>query len=221
MGSLTPSASQRRCVLVGGARISRYDRIRDLLREGDFYIFCDCGLDHLAGLGVTPDLAVGDFDSYSGPRPETEVILLPREKDDTDLLFAAREAVSRGFTDFLLLGAFGGRLDHTLGNLAVLMFLDTEGKTAQAVTDYEILQVVSRQSAFVDPEFSYFSVLSLEPRSQGVCIRDAEYPLENAELTSEYPLGISNRTLPGRTAEVSVEQGRLLLMKGLTPLPGG
>ena len=53
----------RRCVIIGGADIGRYDRIRAYLRADDFYICCDSGLKHREGLGIAPDLNVGDFES--------------------------------------------------------------------------------------------------------------------------------------------------------------
>ena len=56
-----------RCVIVGGAVIDDYDVIRGYLKPEDFYIICDCGLRHETGLGVKPDLVVGDFDSWEQP----------------------------------------------------------------------------------------------------------------------------------------------------------
>ena len=47
----------------------------------------------------------------------------------------------------------------------------------------------------------------------GIRIRDAKYPLENAEIRSEYQFGISNEVLPGKTARVTVQEGKLLLVK--------
>ena len=54
-----------RCVIAGGADIADYERIRERLREDDFFIFCDSGLKHRKGLGRIPDLIVGDFDSVA------------------------------------------------------------------------------------------------------------------------------------------------------------
>ena len=56
--------SGRRCVIVGGAPIQNYTEIRRYLHSEDYYIFCDCGLNHRKMLGVEADLIVGDFDSW-------------------------------------------------------------------------------------------------------------------------------------------------------------
>ena len=125
----------RRCVIIGGADIGRYGRIRAQLRADDFYICCDSGLKHRPGLSITPNLIVGDFDSHTNPHLDTETIVLPCEKDDTDTVFAVKEALKRGFQDFLLIGVIGGRLDHTLGNVSLLLMLDTQGKHAAALDD--------------------------------------------------------------------------------------
>ena len=131
-----------RCVIVSGAPIGDYERIRGYLREDDFYLFCDGGLRHSAGLRAEPDLVVGDFDSHEKPEGRAEIIALPREKDDTDTVFAAREAVRRGFDDFLLVGAAGGRMDHTIGNLSLLHWLAEQRKTAVLADDWSDMRVV-------------------------------------------------------------------------------
>jgi thiamine pyrophosphokinase len=55
----------KKCVIVGGADIRDYGRIRGLLTEEMVFIFCDSGLRHLEALGRKPDLIVGDFDSIA------------------------------------------------------------------------------------------------------------------------------------------------------------
>lgn len=205
----------KRCVIVGGADIGRYDRVRAHLREDDFYICCDSGLKHREGLGIVPDLIVGDFDSHENPRLDTETIVLPREKDDTDTVFAVKEALKRGFEDFLLVGVTGGRLDHTLGNLSILLMLDGQGKRAAAVDDFSELEIVSGKPAFIPDRYAFFSLLNISGTARGIVIKNARYPLDGAEITCEYQYGISNEPLPGQTAEVSLKEGRLLLVKVL------
>ena len=203
----------KRCVVVGNAGIRRYSSLLPYLRSDDYYIFCDGGLRHASPLGVTPDLAVGDFDSGERPSGPFEIISLPREKDDTDSVSAVREAIARGFDEFLLLGVFGGRLDHSLGNLSILLYLDTLGKRATAADDFGDMEIISRATAEVPPVFSYFSLLALTGPARGVTVEDAKYPLRGAEITPEYAYGISNEPLPGRTARISVQDGRLLLVR--------
>ncbi len=205
----------RRCVIIGGADIGRYDRIRAHLRKDDFFICCDSGLDHGEALGIAPDLIVGDFDSHERPYLDTETIVLPCEKDDTDTVFAVKEALKRGFQDFLLIGAIGGRLDHTLGNLSLLLLLDAQGKSAVALDDYSQMEIVSDKPVRIEDRYPYFSLLNISGLAKGICIRNAKFPLFDAEITCEYQYGISNEVLPGMTAEVSVEKGRLLLVKVL------
>ena len=203
----------KRCVVVGGADIGQYDRIRAYLREDDFLICCDSGLKHREGLGILPNLIVGDFDSHENPHLDVETIVLPREKDDTDTVFAVKEALKRGFQEFLLVGVMGGRLDHTLGNVSLLLMLDSQGKKAVALDDYSEMEIVSDRPAYIEDRYPYFSLLNISGLAQGVTIRNAKFPLTDGEITCEYQYGISNEVLPGMTSEVTVKNGRLLLVK--------
>ena len=202
-----------RCVVIAGAAIGNYHKARSYLRHGDWYVFCDSGLYHREALGVQPDLIVGDFDSHPQPQLPIETIVLPCEKDDTDTVYAVKEALSRGFDEFLFLGVVGGRLDHTLGNVSLLLMLDTKDIPAKIVDDYAEMEIVSGKAVSIDDSFSYFSLLNISGQAEGICIRGAKYSLENAVISCEYQYGVSNEVPPGCKAEVSVQNGRLLLIK--------
>lgn len=202
----------RRCVIVGGAPIGKPEAIRPCLRGDDYMVYCDCGLRHAEALGRAPDLIVGDFDSHENPHAAVETIVLPHEKDDTDSFFAAGEALRRGYRDFLLLGLVGARLDHTLGNLALLAMLDGAGARAMLVDDFSETEIVSH-GAEVSDRFAYFSLLPLGGTAKGVTVTGAKYPLTDAELRPDSSLGVSNEVLPGGTAEIRVGEGRLLLVR--------
>ena len=189
MGDETVS-EKKRCVIVGGADIGDYARVKQYLREDDAVVFCDSGLKHMEALGVKPALIVGDFDSHCNPHLDVETIVLPCEKDDTDTVFAVKTMVQRGYDDFLLIGVIGARLDHTLGNVSILLYLDSLGKKAEIVDDYSEMQIVSKDEVSIE-----------------------KYPLDGAEITCEYQYGVSNEVLPGKTAKISVRDGKLLLIK--------
>lgn len=203
----------RRCVIIGGADIGNYDFIREKISTDDYFIFCDSGLKHQKKLGVTPNLIIGDFDSYEKPQVEIETIVLPCEKDDTDTVFAVKEAVNRGFDDFLLIGAVGGRLDHTLCNVSILLKLYSIGKTAVIIDDYSDMQIVGRKTAFVDDSYAFFSLVNITGNAKGITVRNAKYPLKNAEITCDYQYGVSNEPLKGKITEITVKDGELLLIK--------
>jgi len=211
--TLLREEDMRRCVIIGGAGIERYDIVRARLRDDDYFVFCDSGLRHAEGLGASPDLIVGDFDSHENPHMDVETIVLPREKDDTDTFFAAKEMLSHGFEEFLLVGVIGARLDHTLANLSILLMLDTAGKNAKAVDDYSEMEIVSSGPAFIEETYSFFSLLNITGEAEGVTIENAKYPLENAAIECDYQYAVSNEVLPGKVARVSVAKGRLLLIK--------
>lgn len=203
----------KRCVIVGGADINNYEYIRSCLQKDDSIVFCDSGLKHLEKLQVKPSLIVGDFDSHDNPHLDVETIVLPCEKDDTDTVFAVKEALKRGFDDFLLIGVIGARLDHTLGNVSILLMLDNAGKKGKIIDDYSEMEIVSKEPVYVDDSFAYFSLLNISGTAKGITIENAKYPLVNAEITSEYQYGISNEALHGKMVKVSIEEGKLLLIK--------
>ena len=203
----------KRCVIVGGADIQNYAFIREKLCADDYVVFCDSGLKHLEHLQVLPSLIVGDFDSHENPHLDVETIVLPCEKDDTDTVYAVKEAINRGFDDFLLIGVVGARLDHTLGNVSILLYLDSLGKKGSIIDDYSEMEIVSDEPGSICDQYSFFSLLNITGCAKGITITGAKYPLDGGEITCEYQYGISNEVLPGRTAQVAVASGKLLLIK--------
>ena len=203
----------KRCVIVGGADIGNYAYIREALTADDYVVFCDSGLRHMEQLRAKPSLIVGDFDSHENPHLDAETIVLPCEKDDTDTVYAVKEAVRRGFDAFLLVGVVGGRLDHTLGNVSILLYLDAIGKKGVIIDDYSEMEIVSSAPAHISDAYAFFSLLNITGCARGISIQNAKYPLVNGEITCEYQYGVSNEVLPGKTAIVSLREGKLLLIK--------
>ena len=212
--------TMNRCVIIGAARIGDYAHMRKIIRDEDFVIYCDGGLMHFSkdGLDRAPDLVVGDFDSYQLPEgfaDTVETIVLPCEKDDTDTVYAMKEALRRGYKDFLFLGVIGERLDHTLGNVYMLEYLAQAGVFAKLRDDFSEIQMISAgETVYVEDCFR-FSLLNISGTAQGITINGAKYPLQNGTIESRYQYGISNETLPGEKTTVSLEEGSLLLIRVL------
>lgn len=212
-----------RCVIVGGADIGDHKRIKNYLRQDDFVIYCDSGLRHLEKLGMAPSLIVGDFDSYDDPHMDVETITLPVAKDDTDTVYAMREGIKRGYKEFLLIGAIGARLDHTLVNTYILTSLENKGCHGIIADDWSEMELVSSRTdedgtvhagkASVDDSYPFFSLVAMEGEARGVTIRNAKFGIENAAIGPDHQYATSNEPLRGRITEITVGEGRLLLIR--------
>lgn len=204
-----------RCVIVGGGEIADLRYVRGLIGETDYIVCADSGYAHCINMGVVPHLVLGDFDSYGGEvAVECEMLRYQVEKDDTDTMLAVKEALKRGFTEILLFGMLGGRLDHTLANIQTLIYGTNRGASL-CICDKDcwITAVPGGKSIAVPCREGFaLSVFSHSGESRGVTLKNVYYPLHDAVLTNEFPLGVSNHFLPGQEAAISVEEGMLVVV---------
>lgn len=208
-----------KCIVVGAGDLT----VGTLdVSEKDLVIAVDGGLDYCGVLGLEPDLILGDFDSLSRSGAEAlnemerlapdRILRLPREKDDTDMLAALKEGLDRGYRDFRIYGGTGGRFDHTLANIQCLLYLKKNGAVGYLVDGTGMILVLMDESVeFQKGLEGYLSLFSLTEESVGVTIRGMKYPLENAVIRNDFPVGISNE-FTGERATVSVEKGQLVCM---------
>ena len=180
--------------------------------DGDLVIAADRGYDVALSHGITPQLTLGDFDSRGVVPDGGEIIRLNVRKDDTDMEHAVSVAMDRGYTDFVIYGASGGRLDHTLGNIAVAEMIADRGGRCIFYGDESSFTVI-RDSSFRSAarESGRLSVFSLSPISHGVTIRGLSYEAEGISLPRATTLGVSNAFI-GREAVISAEDGVLLIV---------
>lgn len=199
------------CYIVGAMSLT--PDLRPYPTPGDYVIAADRGFDSLMAYGVHPDLAVGDFDSL-GHRPNhPNVIQLPAEKDDTDMVYAIRKGLELGYHRFILLGGVGGRLEHTLGNLQLLDWLARHGAQGFLAGEKTVATCIRDGAAVSFPPSmtGYLSVFCNSGTAEGVDLAGLKYPLEHYTLPGDFPLGVSNQCL-GQEARVRAERGSLILV---------
>lgn len=176
----------------------------------DYVIAVDAGYARLCG--VEPDLVVGDFDSLGYVPEHEEVVRLPVHKDDTDTLFAVKLGLEKGYKKFVILGGVGERLDHTLANIQSLMYLTNRGARGCLLgTDAAMSLLKGGSLSFSGSPEGIVSVFAYGDTARGVTLEGLEYPLDGATLTTDYPLGVSNR-FTKQPARVTVESGCLLVV---------
>lgn len=176
--------------------------------KGDIVIAADAGYLSLKKAGIKPDVVIGDFDSLGFVPSGEEVVRLKPEKDRTDTSAAAALGVGRGFKDFRIYGALGGRIDHSIANIQLLASLARDGFSASIIDGKTVITAVCNSSLKFDSSFKGFaSVFSLSDECSGVCLRGLKYPLENATLKNTFPLGTSN--------EFTGEEGEIIVGRGI------
>lgn len=179
-------------LLSGTLRLT--DRLRAAVRDSRF-IAADGGMRHAVGLGVVPELWVGDFDSTPAQLDNTFRGVprqpYPAAKAATDGEIAVSEAIARGAKRLILAGALGGeRSDHALQHLLSAVSLAEEGYDILLVSgDEEAVPLLPGTIELDLPKGSLFSVPGFGELT-GLSIENARYPLTNFHL----PFG-SSRTI--------------------------
>lgn len=198
----------KRCVIVCAGELTP---LLAPIEETDLVIAADGGLRHLQQMAIRPHVMLGDFDSLGYIPQGAEVH--PVEKDDTDTMLAIKKGLAAGYDTFwLYCGLEGKRVDHTMANFQALQYLSQRGVRGYLIGKEQIVTAITDDAVAFDRACTgYLSVFSMGKDARGVTIRGAQYELENAELTSGYPLGVSNQ-FTGKPATVAVSSGTLLLI---------
>ena len=181
-------------------------------QENDLIIAADGGYSTLKKLNIKPDLVVGDFDSL-GEVPENEnIIKHPIKKDDTDTLLAVKIGLEKGYKAFVIYGAVGGRLDHTVATIQSATYVAENGGIAYIYDGNHTVTAIKNSSIkFKDTAKGYISVFALSGIAKGVTIKGLLYELNDAEITPSFPIGVSNEFI-GKESEISVKDGALTVI---------
>ena len=202
----------------------------------------DGGLPRLLAQDIMPDLVLGDFDSLDNKyRPYLEqfgalhpdrLLRLPREKDDTDTVYAARMCLELGCRELLFYGALGGRLDHTIANIQTLVWLKKQGADGYLIGKKTLVAVIGSETVLLPADYEgMFSLFALDAEVSGVTLEGMKYPMSEGTVTNSFPIGVSNEihpetvsgTVRGR-AVVTVRSGLALMIletsAGTGSLPG-
>jgi len=206
-----------RAVIFVNGRLPDLESARRLIHPGDTLLAADGGTRHMLALGLAASVIIGDLDSLTEQEQHSQeiagckVIKYPHDKNETDLELALRFATESGYRDILIVGALGGRLDQTLGNLSLL--------TSPRLSTFDIRLDDGVEEAFFarsrcEVRGSPGDVVSLLPwggEVTGVTTEGLCWPLCDESLYPDKTRGISNEML-GKTASISVKSGLLLVI---------
>lgn len=137
-----------------------------LLREAPFVCACDGAV----RLYPEADVVVGDGDSV--PDALRSRLVQVDEQDDNDLTKATRYCLAQGHHHIVYLGATGGREDHTLGNISLMVRYAAEmGVQPLMATDHGWFVVAQGDAvfeSFAGQQVSIFNISCTILRSEGL-----------------------------------------------------
>ena len=192
-----------------------------LLDGAERIVAADGGANRLAANHRRPSVVVGDMDSIAPDllrRLEDEGCRIERHrpnKDETDGELAVREALVGGGSPsralrLVILGAWGGRVDHTLANVALLAMPELAAVDAALYDGLTWLRLVRDGLTLEGSVGDIVSLLPWGGDAVGVTLSGLAYPLVDACLPLGAARGMSNVML-GSAAQVALRAGALLV----------
>ncbi len=209
-----------RAIIVANGDVTKSETALHLVQPNDCVIAADGGAVIALRLGLEPQMVIGDLDSLPADvRTQLEgrgceFLDHPARKDETDTELAVRYAVERGAQEIVLLGAIGGRLDHTLANVLLLGMPELAGIRARIVagnTDTWLIR--SGEELEIDGQpGDTVTLLPLGQDATGITTAGLEWALDDATLLFGPARGVSN-VMTAETARVALRQGLLLALR--------
>ena len=175
-------------------------------------IFADAGYrfkDQLGDINVLG--VVGDFDSLGSAPKGENVISLNVEKDFTDGERAVHYAKECGAKEIAIYGAFGGKIEHILGNIALLKIAKNLNLKAVIKDNCVRMRLIDENICLSVKKGTSLSLIPYGGKCSFSGSDGLYYPLDGVTLTPSDTLGISNKTLESKV-EIKLLDGECLVV---------
>ena len=203
----------KRIIIFANGDLPDPDKAHALLRESDFIIAADGGTRHALALGLTPNIIIGDLDSLNVERLtfNAEIIQSPADKNETDLELAFQHALTLNPEQIIILAALGGRLDQTLGNIALVSNVQRSTSNVRLDDGIEEVFFCHEQTQIKGASGDIVSLIPWQGEVTGIVTTGLKWPLQNEILYPQKTRGISNEMM-NDTATIQIKSGLLLII---------
>ena len=186
--------------------------LKKIAQEADFILAADGGANAAVAIGVRPDAVIGDLDSLSPHTrhllKDTPILKINRQ-DNTDLEKALDWLTTQHFQSCTIVGATGGRIDFTVGNiLAVQPYVKKINLSFQD-KDWALYPVYNTLSLSVRTGCR-ISLIALS-KCTNVTLTGCKYTLSQEELTPKHIGRSLSNQASAPTISVSLSTGLLLV----------
>ena len=204
-------------IIFANGNLPNLKKVHNLLHADDFIICADGGTRHAFALGLMPNLVIGDMDSISKAHWQrvqeagVSVELFPPDKNETDLELAINRATEFEPGEIIIVAALGGRLDQTIGNLALLTNVQLAAFDVRLDDGVEEIFFCRKQVQVHGGSGDIVSLIPWGNPVHGVQTQGLKWVLESETLYPEKTRGISNEML-SETASIKISSGTLLVI---------
>lgn len=215
------TSKYQRIVLFANGELPEPENIARLINKEDFLIAVDGGLNHMNGLGLKPDLIIGDLDSVEEEilekfrKQNVKIEKYPIDKDQNDLELAIQAAVGMKPESIWIAAALGNRIDQTLANIFLLTREDLMDIDTHLVDGLRDVFIIRKEAVITGIQDQIVSLIPILGPVKGISTEGLKYPLDNETLYPDQTRGISNR-LSSVTAKIRIKNGLLLCIHKLT-----
>lgn len=193
----------------------------------DTVVCADSGLEAAHALQLPVKYIMGDFDSVSkqvmeqyrrpdGDGNRAEFVQYPTAKDATDTEMVLQWLVEQKPEEIVILGATGGRLDHLLANIQILMH-PLAANIPAYIIDRNNRLFLADHTVILHRQDLFGRYISLQPLTEcvkSVTLRGLKYTLEDYTLTIGSSRAVSNEiAAEAEYAEIAFTEGVLIVIE--------
>ena len=207
-----------RIIIFANGNLPNLEKARALIHPEDFILCADGGIRHAIAVGLTPNAVIGDMDSlpenFQPSIFDGELILFPKDKNETDLELAINHAITLNPEAILILAALGGRMDQTLANITLLSNSSLVSRNLRITDGVEEIFFCRDQVKIEGRSGDIVSLIPWQGEVTGVFTENLRWHLHHETLYSDKTRGISNE-MTAEVATVTIRSGLLLIVHAL------
>lgn len=201
--------SHSNCLIICNGEAPTRQLIHKEYREHNLLIAADGGAEYCFENGLTPDIVIGDMDSFIAKSDDLNM-LKDEDQETNDLEKALKYAIENEYAYCTILGATGLRVDQTLKNLSVLKKFSGCFKRLIMKDSYGDIFLLPKAYQLNLPVNTTVSLFPLSGKATGIVLKGFRYPLEHETLQNGVRDGTSN-VITASNASITYETGDLLI----------